>query len=110
MTIRQMGLMACLWMAASSTAFAADPGTSRELATIRSQLAVEYAKIGNYKVALETADQAVAADAAYVPAYVSRAYVLTLLREDGPAEATTSRPCNWIPAVLRPIIIRFVPV
>ncbi|WP_235087362.1 type IV pilus biogenesis/stability protein PilW [Chromobacterium sp. Beijing] len=87
MTIRQMGLMACLWMAVSSTAFAADPETSRELATIRSQLAIEYAKIGNYKVALETADLAVAADPAYVPAYVSRAYVLTQLREEGPAEA-----------------------
>ncbi|QEL56257.1 type IV pilus biogenesis/stability protein PilW [Chromobacterium paludis] len=68
----------------ASSAMAA--GNPHELAKIRSQLAVEYAKIGNMKVALDNANEAVAADPTYVQGYVTRAYVQGLLRMNDQAE------------------------
>lgn len=65
---------------------AAADGNPNELARIRSQLSVEYARIGNLKAALDNADQAVRADPAFVTAYLGRAYVLGLLQMDARAE------------------------
>ncbi|MDF0606359.1 type IV pilus biogenesis/stability protein PilW [Neisseriaceae bacterium TC5R-5] len=78
------GLLACV-----ITAFADTDGLGRqrELAQVRTQLAVEYAKLGNLKVALDTAEQAVLADSTYPSAYIAQAYVLALLQQDGRAEA-----------------------
>ncbi|WP_233201123.1 type IV pilus biogenesis/stability protein PilW [Chromobacterium alticapitis] len=70
----------------------------RELAQIRSQLAVEYAKIGNVKAALDNANQAVQADATYAPAYVARAFVLGLLRQNDQAEQDFRRALQLDPA------------
>ncbi|AUH49995.1 type IV pilus biogenesis/stability protein PilW [Chromobacterium sp. ATCC 53434] len=69
-----------------------------ELARVRSQLAVEYAKIGNLKAALDNANQAVAADSSYVTGYVTRAYVLGLLRQDGQAESDFQQALRLDPA------------
>ncbi len=74
------------WLLTLAIATPAMAANSRELAQIRSQLAVEYAAIGNLKVALDSANQAVAADSAYPQAYLTRAYVLGLLQQDAAAE------------------------
>lgn len=80
------GRLAGWLLAFGVVAPAAADGNPPEVAKIRSQLAVEYARIGNLKSALDNANQAVAADAAYVTGYLSRAYVLGLLQMDGRAE------------------------
>ncbi|SMF31054.1 type IV pilus biogenesis/stability protein PilW [Pseudogulbenkiania subflava] len=91
----QMWLAGCL-MAFGMTVFAAAP--TNELAQIRTQLAVEYSRIGNYKAALLSADQAIAADQRYVPAYLAKAYVLTLLKVDGDAEQNYQKALAMEPA------------
>ncbi|UTH72561.1 type IV pilus biogenesis/stability protein PilW [Chromobacterium sp. IIBBL 290-4] len=84
-------------MAFSASAPAA-AGNAQDLARIRSQLAVEYAKIGNLKVALDNANQAVQADPTLVSAYLTRAYVLNLLQQSGPAEEDFQRALRLDPA------------
>ncbi|MBV8681162.1 MAG: type IV pilus biogenesis/stability protein PilW [Aquitalea sp.] len=76
--------MAVCLLAYAVVAFAAP--ANRKLAEIRSQLAVEYARLGNMPVALETANQAVQADDGYVGGYLSRAYVFSLMQQDAQAE------------------------
>ncbi|WP_239690828.1 type IV pilus biogenesis/stability protein PilW [Chromobacterium sphagni] len=78
--------------------FAMAAGGGRELAQIRSQLAVEYAKIGNLKSALDNANQAVKADPSFITAYVTRAYVLGLLQQDGQAEEDFRQALRLDPA------------
>lgn len=91
----RMWLAGCL-MALSTTVFAAAPGN--ELAQIRTQLAVEYSRLGNFKAALMSADQAIVADGLYVPAYLAKAYVLSLLKVDGEAEQHYQKALSLDPA------------
>jgi type IV pilus assembly protein PilF len=65
--------MAVSLLAYSCVAFAAP--ANRKLAEIRSQLAVEYASLGNLPVALESANEAVEADGSFVGAYLTRLYL-----------------------------------
>jgi len=78
-----------VWMAASLLAYAcvafAAPA-NRKLAEIRSQLAVEYASMGNLPVALESANEAVEADDGFAGAYLTRAYIFNLMHLDADAE------------------------
>lgn len=76
--------MAVCLLAYSLAAFAAP--ANRKLAEIRSKLAVEYASLGNLPVALESANEAVAADSSFVSAYLTRAYVYNLMHLDADAE------------------------
>lgn len=83
MKVWRVWMAVCL-LAFTVVAFAAP--ANRKLAEIRSQLAVQYANLGNLPVALETANQAVLADDSYVGAYLTRAYVLVLTHQDDQAE------------------------
>jgi type IV pilus assembly protein PilF len=76
--------MAVCLLAYSLVAFAAP--ANRKLAEIRSQLAVEYAGLGNLPIALASANEAVLADDSFVGAYLTRAYVYNLMHLDGDAE------------------------
>lgn len=86
------------WLLAFGVATSAMAANTNELAQIRSQLAVEYARIGNLKAALDNANQAVQADASYVAAYVARAYVLGLLQQNDQAEQDFRRALQLDPA------------
>lgn len=78
-----------MWMAVSLLAYScvsfAAPA-NRKLAEIRSQLAVEYASLGNLPVALESANEAVEADGSFVGAYLTRGYIFSLMHLDPDAE------------------------
>lgn len=77
---------------------AADGSNPSEVARIRSQLAVEYSRIGNLKSALDNANQAVQADPVYITGYLSRAYVLGLLQMDDKAEQDYQQALKLDPA------------
>jgi len=68
----------------ASTAFAAS--SPHELAALHAQLAFEYAKSGQYGMALDSAERAVAIDGYFVPAWLARAYVESVLSQDAAAE------------------------
>ena len=72
-------------------------GAATDLAQIRTQLAVEYSRAGDLKVALDSADQAIAADQGYVPGHLMRANVLQQLKVDGEAERSYQRALSLAP-------------
>lgn len=74
----QMCLVGCL-MASSLTTFAIAADAVPELAQIRAQLAVEYAKVGSYRYALDAANEAVKVAPDYAEGFLSRAWVYSLL-------------------------------
>lgn len=71
---------------------------SKDLAQIRSQLAIEYVKVGNLRVALDMANEAVDADSRSAPAYLTRAYIYSLLQQDGQAEQNYRQALQLDPA------------
>jgi len=90
-------LLACIAAAVfSGAAPAAVP--SHDLAQIRAQLAVEYARSGNLKVALDSANEAIAADPGYMPGHLMRANVLQQLGVDGEAEQSFQHALALAPA------------
>ncbi|MDC7716516.1 type IV pilus biogenesis/stability protein PilW [Vogesella sp. DC21W] len=78
------GLLVAL--CAAQLALAAAP--PRELAEMRAQLAIEYMRYGNMRVALENADQAIAVDPTFQAGYLARALIYMQLRVDSEAEAS----------------------
>lgn len=76
-------LLACLALMAQ-TAFATLP--THELASLHTQMAIEYSKAGQFGLALDAARRAVLSDANYAPAWLARAYVESLLAQDERAE------------------------
>ncbi len=76
--------MAVCLMTVTVSAFAMPP--NRKLAEIRSQLALEYARLGNMAVAVQTVNEAIEADASYAPAFLTKAYLQSQLGQDGDAE------------------------
>jgi len=87
------GLLAVL--CAAQLALAAAP--PRELAQTRAQLAIEYMRIGNMRVALENADQAIAVDPSYQAGYLARALIYMQLRVDGEAETSFAKALSIQP-------------
>jgi type IV pilus assembly protein PilF len=76
-----------LWLplaVSASTAFASSQ--PHELASLHVQLAFEYAKVGQYSMALESAERAVAIDQFFSPAWLARAHVEAALTHDVSAE------------------------
>ena len=71
---------------ASTLTFAEAP--PRELAQTRALLAIEYMKIGNMRVALENADQAIKFDPDFQAGYLARALIYMQLGVDKEAEAS----------------------
>lgn len=72
----------------ASAPLLAESVTPRELAQTRALLAIEYMKIGNMRVALENADQAIRFDPSFQAGYLARALIYMQLGVD--AEAETS--------------------
>jgi Tfp pilus assembly protein PilF len=93
--------MAVSLLAYSCVAFAAP--ANRKLAEIRSQLAVEYASLGNLPVALESANEAVEADGSFVGAYLTRGYIFNLMHLDADAEKNFLKALQVDPPVRKPI-------
>lgn len=79
-----------VWMVVGFIVFSlpvfANAANNKNLADIRSKLAIEYAKLGNYKVAMENADQAIRADSAVAEPYLAKAYINLLLGQNKDAE------------------------
>lgn len=59
----------------------------RELAETRAQLAIEYMRYGNMRVAMENANQAIAVDPTYQAGYLAKALIYMALKVDGEADA-----------------------
>lgn len=76
-----------LGFALACTTMAQADEKSQELAKVRTQLAVEYLRANNLKTALDSANEAIAAEPRYVPALLVRAYVYQLAKVDNKAEA-----------------------
>ena len=75
-----------LGLALFSTTFSHADEKSQELAKVRTQLAVEYLRAGDLKTALDSANQALAAESRYMPAYMVRAYIYQTAKVDAKAE------------------------
>lgn len=58
----------------------------REQAETRAQLAIEYMRYGNMRVAMENADQAIAVDPSYQAGYLAKALIFMALKVDGGAD------------------------
>jgi type IV pilus assembly protein PilF len=72
-------------------------GTPAEIASLRTQLVVEYLKQGNVQEALNSADAAVKADPSYMPGHLMRAQVLQLLKLNYEAEASFKQALSLAP-------------
>lgn len=59
---------------------------SQELAKVRTQLAVQYLQAGNLKTALDSANEALAAEPRYMEAFLVRAFIYQTAKVDGQAE------------------------
>jgi type IV pilus assembly protein PilF len=79
----------------ASTAFAST--TLHELASLHTQLAVEYARAGQYRMALDSAERAVSSDANFAPAWLARAYVESALSMDDAAERDYQKALRLAP-------------
>ena len=73
-----------LSMVYATAAFASLP--VHELASLHAQLSFEYAKAGQYGLALESANRSLALDEHLVPAWLARAYIESSLTQDADAE------------------------
>jgi type IV pilus assembly protein PilF len=90
-----MWLLACL-PGFAQPAFATLP--PHELASLHAQLAIEYAKAGQYGMALDSAERAVTIDQNYAPAWLARAYVESVLAHDDIAEHDYRKALELEPA------------
>ncbi len=59
----------------------------REQAETRAQLAIEYMRYGNMRVAMENANQAIAVDPGYQAGYLAKALIYMALKVDDEADA-----------------------
>lgn len=84
-----------LWLCLAAPALAA---SQRELAQTKALLAVEYMRIGNMRVALQSADEAIQADSSFSGAYLARALVLMQLKVDRDADAAFQKALALDPA------------
>lgn len=84
-TLRVVIMLAATMLA--STLTFAETATPRELAQTRALLAIEYMKVGNMRVALENADQAIKYDEGFQAGYLARALIYMQLGVDAEAEA-----------------------
>jgi type IV pilus assembly protein PilF len=73
-------------------------GTPREIATLRTELAVEYLKQDNLRLALDSAETAVKADPTYMAGFLVRAHIQQLLKLDQDAEASFRKALELAPA------------
>lgn len=76
----------------------AHAGTPREIATLRTELAVEYLKQDNLRQALDSIDAAVQADPTYMAGFLVRAHIQQLLKLDHEAEASFKKALDLAPA------------
>lgn len=72
-------------------------GTPAEIASLRTQLVVEYLKQGNLQEALNSANTAVEADPSYMAGHLMRAQVLQLLKLNNDAEASFKKALALVP-------------
>lgn len=80
-----------LLVSLASTLTLAESVTPRELAQTRALLAIEYMKIGNMRVALENADQAISFDPSFQAGYLARALIYMQLGVDSEVEKAFAR-------------------
>lgn len=80
-------VLAALLTGVLSAQLALAAAPPREQAETRAQLAIEYMRYGNMRVAMENADQAIAVDPSYQPGYLAKALIYMALRVDREADA-----------------------
>ncbi|XZG71830.1 type IV pilus biogenesis/stability protein PilW [Chitinibacteraceae bacterium HSL-7] len=92
--------MAAIWVACATlagTALADGDEDKRSPSEIRTQLAAEYLRFGQYATAISEADKAISADKNYAPAFEVRALTYAAIHEDASARGDFQRAVTLEP-------------
>ena len=96
--VRSLFLLSLVWLSACSVVPSSSSADAQHnLAEIQARLAAAYLQEGRYALALDKAEQAIAADARYAPAYSTLALIRIALGQDDLAGAAYTQALRYAP-------------
>jgi type IV pilus assembly protein PilF len=96
--VRSLFLLSLVWLSAcSAVPSSSSADAQHNLAEIQARLAAAYLQEGRYALALDKAEQAIAADARYAPAYSTLALIRIALGQDDLAGAAYTQALRYAP-------------